>query len=66
MEAKRKLVDIRKPQPLASIIMMDTVREEGEGVVSDGLGTWNKSACHWDGGCSRTLTLAGAKLGAIN
>lgn len=51
---------------LASIITIDTVREEGEGAVSNGLGTWNKSACHWDGGCSCTLTLAGAKLGAVN
>lgn len=51
---------------LASIIMIDTVREEGEGAVSNGLGNWNKWACRWDDGCSCTLTPAGAKLGAIN
>jgi len=51
---------------LASITMIDTVREKREGAVSSVLGTWNKPACCWDDGCSRTLTPAGAKLGAIN
>lgn len=47
-------------------MVSDTVREEGEAAAGNDLGSWNKSTRQWDAGCSCTLTLAGAKQGAIN